>query len=563
MCTMDTTSALDGDLVSKIDTRRPSRYSKLEKADILEMTVRHVQTLHRHEVTAGGRLVGGGRVMGGGKTMGSDEKAKYRAGFIQCAVEVTKYLSNMNGVPNDLHNKVISHLNSVSNSVTSCPGATHTPGVPPGGASVMVGGGMVTVAPPLTGHTSPIAPPLVITTAADSSTGGLSLPERPDYASTTIQFRSPPPLTSPKSPPASTPTTSVTVGAGVTLVPARLASGQVALVLPPGTALPADTTPVPVVNSMSNQAPGSTVPAVPFSNSSRTDSTSIDRLAPSANTFLKDAATSVSSFRSDNPVFPLSCHTSKNINFTLPKNLPTLFDGESNISSSQILFSRNLPVITTSSLMASQNLSPKVDENSCSQTTGATTQLLTHNLQGVNLTASSTSIENQVTQHNTTETNVLVTSSTFPGGIPTTSETWPSPANPQISRSFSNVSREVTSARSNYSASSWCTLGSSTLVKPTPTLPQSTPAAADTDHSQLHTPYSLTILATESPAAPTPSTASPASLHEPLNLVTNNQSRDAVCGRRSFKAASEFPWRRPAPYYIPQPCHRSQPWRPW
>lgn len=72
------------------------------------MTVRHVQALHRHE-SAGVRSR-----MGGG-----DETSKYRAGFAQCAAEVSRYLSGMDGLPHDLHANVLTHLNAIASSVTS------------------------------------------------------------------------------------------------------------------------------------------------------------------------------------------------------------------------------------------------------------------------------------------------------------------------------------------------------------------------------------------------------------------------------------------------------------
>ncbi|XP_027235570.2 protein hairy [Penaeus vannamei] len=95
-------------LVLEALKKDPSRYSKLEKADILEMTVRHVQALHRHE-SAGVR----------GRMAGGDEMSKYRAGFAQCAAEVSRYLSGMDGLPHDLHANVLSHLNAIASSVTS------------------------------------------------------------------------------------------------------------------------------------------------------------------------------------------------------------------------------------------------------------------------------------------------------------------------------------------------------------------------------------------------------------------------------------------------------------
>nr|XP_027224639.1 endochitinase A-like [Penaeus vannamei] len=218
-------------LVLEALKKDPSRYSKLEKADILEMTVRHVQALHRHD------LVGvRGRVAGG------DEKGKYRAGFTQCAVEVTRYLANMGGsVPHDLQAKVIAHLNSVTKSLMGqASGVPAGSGLASGSSSVVVGGGVVTLTPsappPSTASSSaPLAPPLVVTTVADSSTTLAGLSERCPASSGEIPARRLGESTVMDATPSQGP---VTVGAGVTLVPARLASGQVALVLPPGTTLP-------------------------------------------------------------------------------------------------------------------------------------------------------------------------------------------------------------------------------------------------------------------------------------------------------------------------------------
>lgn len=78
---------------------QPTRYSKLEKADILEMTVRHVQTLHRHEAATG-------------RSLNTDASAKYRAGFTQCAAEVSKFLAGVAGLPSDLHTRILAHLSS-------------------------------------------------------------------------------------------------------------------------------------------------------------------------------------------------------------------------------------------------------------------------------------------------------------------------------------------------------------------------------------------------------------------------------------------------------------------
>lgn len=63
------------------------------------MTVRHVQTLHRHEAATG-------------RSLNTDSTAKYRAGFTQCAAEVSKFLAGVSGLPADLHTRILAHLSS-------------------------------------------------------------------------------------------------------------------------------------------------------------------------------------------------------------------------------------------------------------------------------------------------------------------------------------------------------------------------------------------------------------------------------------------------------------------
>nr|XP_020018059.1 transcription factor HES-4 [Castor canadensis] len=74
-----------------------SRHSKLEKADILEMTVRHLQNLRRVQVTA--VLSADPAVLG-----------KYRAGFNECLAEVNRFLAGCEGVPADVSSRLLGHL---------------------------------------------------------------------------------------------------------------------------------------------------------------------------------------------------------------------------------------------------------------------------------------------------------------------------------------------------------------------------------------------------------------------------------------------------------------------
>uniref|UniRef100_A0A2K6GFH6 Hes family bHLH transcription factor 4 n=1 Tax=Propithecus coquereli TaxID=379532 RepID=A0A2K6GFH6_PROCO len=77
--------------------KESSRHSKLEKADILEMTVRHLQNLRRVHVTAA--LSADPAVLG-----------KYRAGFNECLAEVSRFLAGCEGVPADVRSRLLGHL---------------------------------------------------------------------------------------------------------------------------------------------------------------------------------------------------------------------------------------------------------------------------------------------------------------------------------------------------------------------------------------------------------------------------------------------------------------------
>nr|XP_056706229.1 transcription factor HES-1 [Euleptes europaea] len=76
-----------------------SRHSKLEKADILEMTVKHLRSLQRAQMTAA--LTADPSVLG-----------KYRAGFNECMNEVTRFLSTCEGVNAEVRTRLLGHLAS-------------------------------------------------------------------------------------------------------------------------------------------------------------------------------------------------------------------------------------------------------------------------------------------------------------------------------------------------------------------------------------------------------------------------------------------------------------------
>ncbi|KAF7669779.1 hypothetical protein LDENG_00124360 [Lucifuga dentata] len=83
-----------------------SRHSKLEKADILEMTVKHLRNLQRLQMTA--------PVNADPSVMG-----KYRAGFSECVGEVTHFLSTCEGVNTEVRTRLLSHLAACVTQITA------------------------------------------------------------------------------------------------------------------------------------------------------------------------------------------------------------------------------------------------------------------------------------------------------------------------------------------------------------------------------------------------------------------------------------------------------------
>lgn len=83
-------------------TKDSARHNnKLEKADILEMAVRHVQMLHRQ--MAAQRAAADPNVAD-----------KFRAGYLECASEVSRYLSRADGVEPSVRQCLANHLGQTS-----------------------------------------------------------------------------------------------------------------------------------------------------------------------------------------------------------------------------------------------------------------------------------------------------------------------------------------------------------------------------------------------------------------------------------------------------------------
>ncbi|TDH05676.1 hypothetical protein EPR50_G00124710 [Perca flavescens] len=94
-----------------------SRHSKLEKADILEMTVKHLRNLQRLQMTA---------------AVNTDPSVlgKYRAGFSECVGEVTRFLSTCEGVNTEVRTRLLSHLAACVSQINAVNFYAPHPGAP-------------------------------------------------------------------------------------------------------------------------------------------------------------------------------------------------------------------------------------------------------------------------------------------------------------------------------------------------------------------------------------------------------------------------------------------------
>ncbi|XP_059477120.1 protein deadpan-like isoform X2 [Neocloeon triangulifer] len=80
----------------------PARHSKLEKADILEMTVKHLQGVQRQQLAV---------------AVATDPTVvhKFKTGFSECASEVSRYVARLEGVEPAVKQRLMNHLNQCVN----------------------------------------------------------------------------------------------------------------------------------------------------------------------------------------------------------------------------------------------------------------------------------------------------------------------------------------------------------------------------------------------------------------------------------------------------------------
>ncbi|KAF3428657.1 hypothetical protein E2986_03457 [Frieseomelitta varia] len=100
-------------LILEAMKKDPKRHSKLEKADILEMTVKHLQAVQRQQLST---------------AIATDPAVltKFRSGFSECATEVSRYVNHLENVDPVVKQRLVSHLNNcVSNLQQMAPFYSH------------------------------------------------------------------------------------------------------------------------------------------------------------------------------------------------------------------------------------------------------------------------------------------------------------------------------------------------------------------------------------------------------------------------------------------------------
>ncbi|XP_057336181.1 protein hairy-like [Microplitis mediator] len=210
----------------------PARHSKLEKADILEMTVKHLETLQRQQVAL---------------AAATDPSVlnKFRAGFTECAGEVGRFP----GLDASVKRRLMSHLASCLGPVENATSTNGSTGV--------------------TGQTQPVQP-------APTTQLQVHILPQVDVSSPRIQVQQSNGIFFTNA-----------NGTGLQLVPTRLPNGDIALVLPAN----AKATPVSPVSSPAPSSPLPTLIPIPqrtastasaSSSTSSTSSTSTSAASPVA-----------------------------------------------------------------------------------------------------------------------------------------------------------------------------------------------------------------------------------------------------------------------------------------
>nr|AGS55440.1 hairy enhancer of split 6 [Platynereis dumerilii] len=93
-------------LLLDVMKKEGTRHHKMEKADILEMTVKHLRQIQRQQFTV---------------ALAEDPTVldKYQSGFNECVGEVSRYVDSLEGLTPEIRSRLLAHLTKCVNGVSS------------------------------------------------------------------------------------------------------------------------------------------------------------------------------------------------------------------------------------------------------------------------------------------------------------------------------------------------------------------------------------------------------------------------------------------------------------
>lgn len=211
-------------LILEATNKDTSRHSKLEKADILEMTVKYLKNLQRHHIVA---------------SQDNEVNAtRYRMGYSECISEVSRFLSPMDSNLVDLRVQLLNHLaqncsaqgqnqspQQSQNASSGHPVPTPSPAVAPAAITAHIPQPLqIQVTPSASGNNTVQTVPVTVT--AQPQTATIAVP-----SATPVQMKSEQPVvpTSQQSP-----QNIARIVPGIQVgLPAGISGGEIALVIPP------------------------------------------------------------------------------------------------------------------------------------------------------------------------------------------------------------------------------------------------------------------------------------------------------------------------------------------
>lgn len=100
------------ELMSSALASEGENLTKLEKADVLELTVRHLHKLRERQAL---------NLPSAGNVPSVQQQDKFRAGFTHCAAEVSRYLAASTGLDVQVGQRLLSHLGRCVHQLESSP----------------------------------------------------------------------------------------------------------------------------------------------------------------------------------------------------------------------------------------------------------------------------------------------------------------------------------------------------------------------------------------------------------------------------------------------------------